>query len=53
MTNISETKIVEKIKTNFMFNFFFKSSRFFVEKYCTARQATDKNMAHAHSMLDN
>jgi len=24
-----------------------------VEKYCTAGQATDDNMAHAHCMLDN
>jgi hypothetical protein len=23
-----------------------------VEKYCTAGQATDANMAHAHCMLD-
>jgi len=23
-----------------------------VEKYCTARQATDGNIAHAHCMLD-
>ena len=26
--------------------------RYNVEKYCTARQATDDNMAKAHSMLD-
>jgi len=24
-----------------------------MEKYCTAGQATDDNMAHAHCMLDN
>jgi len=24
-----------------------------VEKFCTAGQATDGNMAHAHCMLDN
>ena len=24
-----------------------------VEKYCTAGQATDDNMVHAHCMLDN
>jgi len=24
-----------------------------VEKYCTAVQTTDDNMAHAHCMLDN
>jgi hypothetical protein len=33
-------------------HFFFKSCRLWdnVEKYCTAGQATDGNMAHAHCM---
>jgi hypothetical protein len=48
----------DKIKiTYFMFNkhiFFRKSCRLWdnVEKYGTARQDTDANMAHAHCMLD-
>jgi len=53
-----QTNIVEEIKnTHSVFNnFFFSENRAFyenVEKYCTAGQATDGNMAHAHCMLDN
>jgi hypothetical protein len=42
---------VERIKT-----IFFRKSRRLqdhVEKYCTAGQATDNNMAHARCMLDS
>jgi len=49
------TNAVRKIKTHFIFNFFFrKSCRLWdnVEIYCRAGQATDGNVAHAHCMLD-
>ena len=37
-----QTKVVEKIKTHFMFNGFFSLNRVYnLEKFCTARQATD------------
>jgi len=43
-------------QNHFMFNnFFFRKSCLFLkseEEFCTACQATDKNMAHAHCMLD-
>jgi len=45
----------ENQNAHFVFNnFFFKSHRLWdnVEKYCTAGQATDDNMARAHCMLD-
>jgi len=50
-------KAVEKIKTHILgsINFSFRKSYFLwdnVGKYCTARQATDGNMACAHCMLD-
>jgi len=48
-------KVVENIKTHFIFNnFFWKSCRFWdnVEKYYRAGQATDDNMVCAHCMLD-
>ena len=51
-----QTKVVEKIKTHFVFsNFFPKFVPFmrYVEKYCRAGQATDDKMAHALFMLDN
>jgi len=52
-----QTKVVEKIKTHIScsITFFQESCRLRdnVEKYCTAEQATDDNMAHAHFMLDN
>jgi len=38
-----------------MFNNIFQKQRRLwdkVEKYCSAGQATDDNMAHAHCMLD-
>jgi len=51
------TKVVEEIKTHILrlVTFFRKSCRLWdnVEKYCTAGQATDDNMAHAHCMLDH
>jgi len=45
-----QTKVVEKLKTHTLCsaNFFFRKSYHFgdkVEKYCTAAQATDDNMA--------
>jgi len=46
----------ENQNTHFMFNNVFrKSCRLSdnVEKYCTAGQAADDNMAHANFMLDN
>jgi len=50
-----QTKVVEKIKTYFVFSNYFlrKSYRLWdnVENYCRAGQATDGNMAHAHCML--
>jgi hypothetical protein len=50
-----QTKVVETIKTHFiLYIFFFKSRRLCDngEKYCTAGQATDDNMTHAHCMLN-
>jgi hypothetical protein len=50
------TKVVENIKTHFFVLLLFlrKSCRLLdnVEKCCGAGQATDKNMAHAHCVLD-
>jgi hypothetical protein len=56
MKNFSN-KVVEKIKTHFMFSnfFFFRKSWLLWEnvgKYCRTGQATDDGMAHAHFMLD-
>ena len=52
-----QTKVVEKIKTHFVFSNFFYENRavyeIMWEKYCRAGQATDGNMAHAHCMPDN
>ena len=53
---IFRTKVLEKIKTQFMFNNFFffeKSCRLWdnVEKYCRAEQATGDNTAHSHCVL--
>jgi hypothetical protein len=48
-------KVLEKIKTHFIFNDFFRKSCLLwdnVEKYCRAQQATNNNMAHAHCTLD-
>jgi len=50
-----ETTVVQKIKTHILYSMtFFKSCRLWdnVEKYCTAGQATDDNMAHAHCLPD-
>ena len=51
------TKVVERIKTHFMFNNFSIYNRAVYEimwgKNCTAGHAKDDNMAHAHCMLDN
>ena len=51
------TRVVDKIETHILrsVNFFKKIALFMniVEKYCTAGQATDDNMAHAFFMLDN
>ena len=50
-----QTKFVEKIKTHILYSvtFFRKSCRLWenVEKYCTAGQATDENIAHAQCMM--
>jgi len=46
-----QTKVVEKIKTYFMFSNVFRKLcrlRDNVEKHCTAGEAIDDNMAHAH-----
>jgi hypothetical protein len=46
-----QTKVVEKIKTRFVFRDFYLKSRRLrdnVEKFCTAGQATVDNMAHVH-----
>jgi len=46
-------KVARKIKTHFMFNNVFRQSCHLwdnVEKYCSARQTTDDNMAHARCM---
>jgi hypothetical protein len=51
MRNISD-KVVEKIKTHIVFSNFFLVKCANVQKYCTAGQVTDDNMALAHCMLD-
>jgi len=53
-----ETKIVEKIKTHIScsITFFFSKTVPFMRlcgKYCTAGQATDDGIVHAHCMLVN
>ena len=55
--NFSDKKITENGNTHFISSNFFFSRKLFllrynVEKYCTAGQTTDDNMAHAHCMLD-
>jgi len=52
-----KTSCTENQNTHFMFNNFFPPEirAFYVimwKKYCTPRQATDDNRAHAHCMLD-
>ena len=57
VTNVSDKGCRENQNAHIVFNnyFFFKLCRLLdnVEKYCTAGQATDDNMAHAHCMLNN
>jgi hypothetical protein len=52
-----QTKVVEKIKTRFMFSIFFLRNSCLlwdnVEKCCVVGQAADDMTAHAHSMLDD
>jgi hypothetical protein len=56
MKNVSDKSCREIQNSHFMFSSFFlrKSYRLWdnVQKYGTARQATDDNMAHAYCMLD-
>jgi len=51
-----QTKVVEKIKTHFVFNNFFSENRAVYEimwkNIVRAGQATDVNMAHVHCILD-
>ena len=56
MRNVSD-KIIEKIKTHFMFSNFFSEHVLFM-RYCgnkciRAGQATDDNRKHAHCFVDN
>jgi hypothetical protein len=50
-----QVEVIQKLKTHILYsiNIFLKSCRLCdnVEKYCTARQATENNMAHMRSML--
>jgi hypothetical protein len=51
-----QTKVEEEIKTRTLSSVTFSKIVHFLdnlEKYCTAGQTTDDNMAHAHYMLDN
>jgi len=55
MRNVSDKSCRENQNTHFVFSdILLKCVPFFseMEKYDTARQATDDNMAHAHCMLD-
>jgi hypothetical protein len=49
--NISDTICRENQNTHLIFNNFLENCAS-VEKYCRPELATDKNMAHAHCMLD-
>jgi hypothetical protein len=58
LRSVSEENIVEKIKTQILYSIrfsFFLGNRtvyeIMVEKYCTAGQTTDDNMADAHRTL--
>ena len=58
MRNVSDKSCTENQNTHFVLsNFFPPVNRTVYEimwkKYCTAGQATDGNMAHAHCVLDN
>jgi len=49
-----QMEVIQKLKTHILgsINIYLKSCRLCdVEKYCTARQATENNMAHMLSML--
>jgi len=53
-----QTKVVEEIKTHILCSiaFFFLNHAVYEivwEKYCRARQVTEDNITHVHSMLDN
>jgi len=56
MRNVSEKLQIKSKHILGSVNFFFFENRpvyeIMWEKYCTAGQATDENMAHAHCMLD-
>jgi hypothetical protein len=54
MRNVSDIICRENQNTHFMFNDVFSKIVPFMnmEKYCTARQDRDDNMAHEHCMLD-
>ena len=58
MTDVPDKSCRENQNTHLIFisfSFFFRKSfrlRDNVELYCTAEEATDDNMAHAHGMLD-
>jgi hypothetical protein len=52
-----QTKLADKIKTHILFPIIFFSRKSFrlcdnVEKYCTAGQAVDENIAPAYLMLE-
>ena len=53
---IFQTKVIEKMKTHFVFSKFSRKScllwyEYSVENYYTAEQATHDNIAHAHCMM--
>ena len=55
MRNISNERCRENRNTHSMFNHFFRKPFPFldnVEKFCTAEQATDDTMTHAHWIQD-
>jgi len=54
MRNVSQQSCRENQNAHFLFNNIKKTRCLWnhVEKYCTARQATDDNMAHEYCMLD-
>jgi len=52
-----QTNFVEKVRTYILFSVTFlrKCCRLWdnVDEYCRPEQASDNNMPHAHSILDN
>lgn len=54
MRNVSDKSCRENENTHFPFNNFSKNRTVYetMWKICTARQATDHNMAHAYCILD-